>query len=134
VCVSSVGSGGYGGLKEGSGAGMGSAQGMPESNAYAGAAQAFHMQGQYSGYGAPQASAVAAGSVTCGMFLGWRACCYASCPFLRSCCCLHPREEQLSYCPQGRQQQGNFGGFGGYTGGGYGGYGHAPNGDAFKMQ
>lgn len=45
---------GYGGLKDAGGTGMGGGQAAPDANPYAGAAQAFHMQGQYSGYGAPQ--------------------------------------------------------------------------------
>lgn len=52
-----AGSGGYGGLKEAAVAGMGGGQGTPDANPYADAAQAFHMQGQYSGYGAPQVRA-----------------------------------------------------------------------------
>lgn len=53
-----IGSSAYGGQKDGSGAGMGGGQGAPETTPYAGAAQAFHMQGQYSGYGTQQACAV----------------------------------------------------------------------------
>jgi hypothetical protein len=50
----SQGSSAYGGQKDGSGAGMGGGQGAPETTPYAGAAQAFHMQGPYSGYGTQQ--------------------------------------------------------------------------------